>query len=95
MFGIHRGPVPVGTRVLSVQGEEDYADPNDDMQGVDPDGKRRTGPFALGVINEIEGYTDAGGWAYRVAFKNGVVVTLDAIDGLSNPKKYLFNPRPI
>lgn len=59
-------PLPIGTPILSINGEQD------DDDGVD----RFTGPMANGRVERADYYASQG-WTYCVAFGNGTGVFID------------------
>lgn len=75
-------PLPVGTRIISVEGENDS----------DEDRPRETGPNAEGVI--ISSYQlPSQGWTYDVVFPlSGAWVVLIEADPLNDPTKYQILP---
>jgi hypothetical protein len=74
-------PLPVGTRILSINGE------SDDNDGVE----RHTGPNAVGVIDQVHMFDPCNAWTYSVHFPNGTSVWIDEGELRSQP--YVVNPK--
>lgn len=82
-----RHPLPLGTRVMSVNGEMDEGamswDESDTMV------IRRTGPRAVGVVEGMEYSEESACWIYSVVFMPWETwVFLDETDFHLNPEAY-------
>lgn len=75
-------PIPIGTAVISVEGEWD---------SDDEDRRRDTGPMARGRV-ETATQEEGCGWVYDVAFpESGVAIRLiERVDRLDDPARYRF-----
>jgi hypothetical protein len=77
-----RHPWPIGTKVLSLRGEQDHDE--NDMP-------RTTGPRAWGTVIDREDLARNGqGWSYGLEFKSsGVLVRVDEADLDAFPEGYI------
>lgn len=76
-------PFPIGTTVISVEGEWDSDD--------DDDRRRETGPMARGTVLSAT-LADGCGWIYDVAFAESDVAVrlIQRADRLDDPARYRF-----
>lgn len=72
-------PLPLGFKIISIEGECDEGD----------DGPRETGPNAVGEIISRAKFDSREGYSYRIVFQpSGVWVHIDQGDSIDDPTKY-------
>ena len=72
-------PLALGTKILSVKGEQDQDDDNT---------VRRTGPNAIGRVIAAD-HIPHQGWSYGIEFSpSGVFVFIDQRDSIDDSSKY-------
>lgn len=78
-------PLPVGTKLFSVRGEED---------GTEDGAVRDTGPLAVGAVFAEPRENPVQGWTYPVRFPNGTWVYLDERDARIEPDMWWVEMNP-
>lgn len=77
-------PLPLGFKIISIEGECDEGD----------NGPRETGPNAVGEIITFAKYDSREGYSYGIVFQpSGVWVHIDQQDSIDDPAKY--RPAPV